>query len=161
IDPVFIWQTDPTWFNPSAQQERNTVMSSTCCAICGYQSDTQMPLCPCCFHWRWVPISVLLLVPIAVMTLPNDVGMGWPASLCNSGLGSKRSRWLGPPSMKSQITDFAVGLWCGCFGASGSAGVAPCSIDDTAKAPRPPQARISHSRRETFSIECGALITLI
>ncbi len=34
--------------------------------------------------------------PIAVMTLPKLAGIGLPASLLSSGLGSKRSMWLGP-----------------------------------------------------------------
>ena len=28
MEPVFIWQTEPTWFSPSAQQERTTARSS-------------------------------------------------------------------------------------------------------------------------------------
>src|SRR5437660_657892 len=71
IEPVFIWHTDPTWFNPSAQQERNSVISSTCCAMVGYQSDTHMPLSPYCFQVRDDGISVLEAVPIAVITFPN------------------------------------------------------------------------------------------
>src|SRR5579863_5741457 len=113
MDPVFIWHTEPTWLSPSAQQERRTVISSTCCAISGYQSETQMPDCPYCLNVRLVPISELLLVPMAVMTLPKDAGMGWPLSSLSFGLGSKRSTWLGPPSMKSQMTDLALGGWCG------------------------------------------------
>src|SRR2546430_2735479 len=109
MSPVFIWQTEPTWFKPSAQQERRTQMSSTCCASVGYQSDTQMPLLPCCLKVRFDGISELEAVPIAVIGRPNDSGIGWPASLSSSGLGSKRSRWLGPPSMKSQMTDLAFG----------------------------------------------------
>src|SRR3954447_11161286 len=109
IDPVFIWHTDPTWFSPSALHERNSVMSSTCLAISVYQSDTHIPLCPYCFHVRVDGISEFDAVPIAVTTLPYDGGSGCPASRPISGLGSNRSIWLGPPSMNSQITDFAVG----------------------------------------------------
>src|SRR5205085_10847347 len=29
MSPVFIWQTEPTWFNPSAQQDFTTAISST------------------------------------------------------------------------------------------------------------------------------------
>src|SRR5215472_8085535 len=108
IDPVFIWQTEPTWFKPSAQQERNSVSSSTCSAIFGYQSETHMPLSPYCFQVRVDGMSVFDEVPIAVITLPNEAGMGCPAIRCNSGFGSKRSTWLGPPSMNSQITDLAL-----------------------------------------------------
>ena len=51
VEPVFIWQTPPTWFNPLDQQERITAMSSTQVAMCGSQSETQIPLWPCCFHF--------------------------------------------------------------------------------------------------------------
>src|ERR687895_2828897 len=49
-EPVFIWHTPPEWLMPSATQERTTAMSSTTPAVCGSQSDTQSPLCPCCFQ---------------------------------------------------------------------------------------------------------------
>src|SRR5260370_29310774 len=113
IEPVFIWHTEPTWFNPSAQQERTSVISSTCCAMLAYQSETHMPLCPYCCQVREEGIRVFEAVPIAVITLPNDAGIGCPASFSNSGLGSKISMWLGPPSMNSQMTDLAVGVWSG------------------------------------------------
>src|ERR1051326_5347752 len=108
-----------------------------------------MPLWPYCFHLRVEGIRVLDAVPIAVIGLPNDAGMGCPASRSNSGLGSNRSRWLGPPSMNSQMTHFAVGGGSVFFGASGSAGSAACIIEDTASAPSPPQARIRKARRST------------
>src|SRR5690242_10193814 len=113
----------------------------------GYQSETHMPLWPYCFHLRGEGISVLDAVPMAVITLPNDSGIGCPARRSSSGLGSKRSMWLGPPSMKSQITDFAVGMWSGFLGASGSGGSAAWSMEEMASAPRPPQERIRNSRR--------------
>src|SRR5262249_3961729 len=101
--------TEPTWLRPSAQHARKTARSSACSATFGYQSDTQIPLRLYCFHARLEGISVFDAVPIAVIGRPKDSGMGWPASLSSSGLGSNVSRWLGPPSMKSQITDFARG----------------------------------------------------
>src|SRR6185437_14641494 len=91
IEPVFIWQTEPTWFNPSAQHERITHSSSACFATCGYQSDTGIPLCPYRVNVRRVGISVLPAVPIAVITCPNEAGMGLPASFWSIGLGSNRS----------------------------------------------------------------------
>src|SRR5579872_6412818 len=110
IEPVFISQTDPTWFNPSAQHERITVISSTCGPMFEYQSETHMPLSPYCFHVRFEGIKVLSAVPHEVcLGLPIESGMGLPASLASRGLGSNRSTWLGPPSMKHQITDFAIG----------------------------------------------------
>src|SRR5262249_44555553 len=99
-------------------------ISSTCCAIFGYQSETHMSLWPYCLNVRLEASSVLLAVPIAVIGLPNDAGMGWPFSSSSFGLGSKRSTWLGPPSMNNQMIDLAFGSWCGFFGASGSGGPA-------------------------------------
>ena len=48
-----------------------------------------------------------------------DSGKGLPLHFCNSGLGSNKSIWLGPPSMKRKMTFFAFGAKCGLFGASG------------------------------------------
>src|SRR5690242_20271879 len=134
IEQVFIWQTDPTWLRPSAQQAWKTVISSTCFAISGYQSDTQIPLWPYCLKVRNDGINELLPVPMAVIGWPNDSGIGLPASFTSSGFGSKRSMWLGPPSIKHQITDFAVGLKCGGFGASGSrsGAASAASIEESA-----------------------------
>src|SRR5471030_1115054 len=113
-----------------------------------------MPLSPYCFHVRPEGISVFDAVPMAVVTLPKEAGMGWPARRSSSGLGSKRSRWLGPPSMNSQMTDLAVGAWSGFLGASGSTGRAPCSMEETTTAPRPPQDRIRNSRRLLAGVKC-------
>ena len=52
VEPVFIWQTPPTWLSPLDQQERITARSSAQVAMCGSQSETQIPLWPCCFHFR-------------------------------------------------------------------------------------------------------------
>src|SRR5437667_9002126 len=95
-------------------------ISSTCCAMSGYQSETHMPLWPYCLNVRLEPSSVLLDVPMAVIGFPNDAGIGCPLISVSLGLGSNRSTWLGPPSMNSQITDLALGSWCGFLGASGS-----------------------------------------
>src|SRR5207247_9164128 len=77
---------------------------------------------PCCLNERLVGIKALLAVPIAVITLPKDSGIGWPASLSRAGFGSNRSRWLGPPSMNSQMTDFARVGKCGGRGDRGLSG---------------------------------------
>ena len=55
-------------------------MSSTCCAMCGYQSETHMPLWPYCFHLRVRRHQRVVRRPIAVISLPNDAGIGCPAS---------------------------------------------------------------------------------
>src|ERR1700682_6506381 len=108
MEPLFISVTLPKWLMPSVQQDRTTVMSSTCCAMLGYQSETQMPLCPYCLKVRLDGIRTFLEVPgMAVNFGRMDSGIGCPASSTSLGFGSKRSTWLGPPSMKSQMMDFA------------------------------------------------------
>src|SRR5688500_8597567 len=108
--PVFIWQTLPTWFKPSAVQLRTTAMSSTHVAISGYQSLTQPPDSPCCLNVRLhASKSVYAVRPIAVTGRTKLSGSGLPAILLSAGLGSNKSMWLGPPSRKHQMTDFAFG----------------------------------------------------
>src|SRR3989442_13125119 len=108
---------------PSVQQERTTAMSSTCSAMRVYRSDTHRPLCPYCLNVRLDGMSPFFDVPgMAVNFGRIDSGMGWPAISCSFGLGSNRSAWLGPPSMKSQITELGGGAWCGCLGGRGSGG---------------------------------------
>ena len=119
---MFIWQTEPTWFNPSAHIERMTHRSSACSAMCGCQSDTHVPDWPYCAELALVGRIVLSLVPIAVMTRRTTAGIGLPASLSSAGLGSYRSRWLGPPSMNRKMTRFAFGAKCEGRGASGLSG---------------------------------------
>src|SRR5262245_43150145 len=116
MSPVFIWQTEPTWLSPSAQQERITHSLSACSARRGNQSEIHRPLCPCCCQRRFEGMSVLLAVPIAVIGRPNDSGIGWPANRSNSGLGSNKSTWLGPPSMNNHMTDLAVAAKWGGLG---------------------------------------------
>src|SRR3954462_4385935 len=71
IEPVFIWQTPAEWLMPSAQHERMTARSSTWRDRCGSQSETHVPLSPCCFHVRLDASSGAPASPIAVMTLPK------------------------------------------------------------------------------------------
>src|SRR5262245_40820122 len=156
--PVFISQTLPTCVSPSAQQERMTVMSSTQVAISGSQSLTQMPDWPYCLNFRLLAMSgVPAVLPMAVSGRGKLAGSGWPASLLSVGLGSNRSRWLGPPSMKHQMTDLALAGNIGVFAASGlSEGAALAAADSAARtiedasrlksdqrasAPKPPPAR--------------------
>jgi molybdopterin/thiamine biosynthesis adenylyltransferase len=55
--------------------------------------------------------------PIAVITLPKLDGSCRPLSWLRRGLGSKVSRWLGPPSMNRKITRLAVPATVGSFAA--------------------------------------------
>ena len=105
---MFIWQTPPTWFSPLDQHERITARSSTQVAMCGSQSETQIPLWPCCFHFRREARSGARPSPIGVITGLKLGGSGLPARRLSSGLGSNVSMWLGPPSMNRKITLRAV-----------------------------------------------------
>src|SRR5258706_15935027 len=91
-----------------------TQRSSACREVWGSQSEIHRPFLPCCFHFRLGARRVLSEVPMAVMTRPKDLGMGWPARRSRAGLGSHVSRCEGPPSMKRKMTDLALGM--GCFG---------------------------------------------
>ena len=134
IEPVFIWQTLPTWFSPSAQQARSTAKSSAHVAMCGSQSLKSIPHWPCLANFRLLASRLLPPVPIGVMTLPKLAGSGLPCCRVSSGFGSKRSTWLGPPSMNRKMTDLAFAGNCGFFGASGSTARA---ASEAATLPRP------------------------
>ena len=84
-------------------------MASTCCAVCGSQSDTHAPDWPYCFHVRLLGISGALYSPMGVMTGAKLEGSGFPARSTNFGFGSKRSMWLGPPSINKKMTLLALG----------------------------------------------------
>ena len=76
--------------------------------MCGSQSETQIPLWPCCFHFRCEARSGARPSPIGVITGLKLGGSGLPASRLSSGLGSNVSMWLGPPSMNRKMTLRAV-----------------------------------------------------
>ena len=76
--------------------------------MCGSQSEIQIPLWPCCFHFRRDAKSGARPSPIGVITGLKLGGSGFPASRLSSGLGSNVSMWLGPPSMNRKITLRAV-----------------------------------------------------
>src|SRR5262249_45921729 len=63
------------------------------------------------FSFRYGDSSVFLY---------GDSAMVLPAYLFNSGFGSNVSIWLAPPTMNSQMTDFALA-----FGETGATGVSP------------------------------------
>src|SRR5436189_6420200 len=103
-------------------QDRITAISSTCSAMCGSQSETHRPLWPYCLKVRFDGSMPFLFVPNPVTPSVsgwNDGGTGWPAYFINSGLGSNRSTWLGPPSIKHQMMDLARGGTRGGLGSSG------------------------------------------
>ena len=82
-------------------------------------------------------------------------GSGWPASRFSSGLGSKMSMWLGPPSMNRKITLLALaGRRHGAVATTDEGDVASDPAADSrasksvrARAPNPAPAPRSQSRR--------------
>ena len=76
--------------------------------MCGSQSETQIPLWPCCFHFRFEAKSGARPSPIGVITGLKLGGSGLPARRLSAGLGSNVSMWLGPPSMNRKMTLRAV-----------------------------------------------------
>ena len=58
-----------------------------------------MPLWPHLRNVRLVASSGFAATCRRVATGPKLAGSGWPARRWRSGLGSKVSRWLGPPCM--------------------------------------------------------------
>src|SRR4051794_29668487 len=153
--PVFIWQTPPTWFSPSAVQPCRNATSSTQLAISGNQSLTHEPDCPCRANVRLLSSKFVYAVrPIAVTGRAKLPGKGLPPRRFNVGFGSNRSIWLGPPSRKHQITDFAVGAKWGKrtvpigFAAEAPAAASRERKDASASEPNPPPALARNSRRE-------------
>ena len=113
-----------------------------------------MPALPCCFQTLGQPKSGDLLSPMEVMTLPKLSGRGLPASLLSKGLGSNKSIWLGPPSMKRKITDLALAKCWGILEESGFEMIESLAVEFSAKrelrarAPNPEPAWASHCLRE-------------
>ena len=109
IEPVFIWQTEPTWFSPSAQQDRTTARSSTTAG------DVRQPVGHLDAAAAVLAEGVLAGQQIVAagahrrQDRAETVGSFCPCSRVNSGFGSKVSRWLGPPSMNRKMIAFAFG----------------------------------------------------
>ena len=123
-------------------------MSSTHFARLGIRSETHCPLPPCRANLRVLARTVSRPLVNWLLSWPTDAGSGLPCHFANSGLGSNRSTWLGPPVMNRKMTRFAVGSWCGFLAASGSAARVDCAVSQaSARPPRPPPAACSAARR--------------
>src|SRR3954454_25031766 len=153
--PVFIWQTPPTWFSPSAVQPCRNATSSTQLAISGNQSLTHEPDCPCRANVRLLSSKFVYAVrPIAATGRAKLPGKGLPPRRFNVGFGSNRSMWLGPPSRKHQMTDFAFDAKCGertvlvRFVPEAPPTASRASNDASASEPNPPPALARKSRRD-------------
>src|SRR3954451_2811403 len=101
--------------------DRTNAISSTQVAVCGNRLDTSRPHWP--YFWKEKALrrmrrglanrfawSVFFSLLQSITVLSN---------FSSAGLGSKESIWLTPPSIERKIHDFALGWWCGVFGASG------------------------------------------
>src|SRR6516164_5307302 len=95
------------------QQARRNAMSSTQVARFGNRSDTSNPDLPCFLNVRVLAKSGVSPLVNWLIGLPKLSGRGLPCCFVNSGLGSKRSTWLGPPTMNMKMTDFAFASKCG------------------------------------------------
>src|SRR5207247_1754880 len=90
-------------------------MSSAISRWCGNSSLMFMPTRPARANCRLQPSS-LASGRMNANRRPavNDAGTVCPLSRLSVGLGSKSSRWLGPPHMNRKITDLALaGKWPG------------------------------------------------
>src|SRR4051794_11831412 len=160
VEPVFIWQTPPTWLRPFDQHDRITVRSSAQPARWGSQSETQSPPRPYCFHFRFEASNGEFDSPIGVITGLKLDGSRCPASSSSFGLGSNVSIWLGPPPMKRKITLLARALTRQVISSTPEGDPArarsPSSRPSNARAPKPPPPRRSHSRRLRGEFESWA-----
>src|SRR6476660_7940338 len=92
-------------------------MSSTCFATLVYLSHTQAPDFPYCLNENGDFISG------PGLPLKTSMEIFLPLFLSSSGFGSNKSTALGAPSMKSQMTDLALGAKWGGRTARGLAAV--------------------------------------
>ena len=119
----------------------------------GMKSENSVPLCPCGVKTRGLASTAALgLVKARRRSLVSSGGSGLPCHFWSSGLGSKRSIWLGPPSMNMKMTFLALGAKCGLRGASGFCSTAAArpsrsSICASAMVPMPPAHSRKNSRR--------------
>src|ERR1041385_4422724 len=100
--------------------ERTRQASSAQEPILGIQSENSVPLWPCGAKVRGLARTAASgLVKARRRSLVIEAGRGLPCHCWSAGLGSKRSIWLGPPSMKRKITFLALAGKCGGGGGGG------------------------------------------
>ena len=133
------------WSFDRPYSDRMNAISSTLPPRCGKISETSMPLSP----WRWNSNGLGMSGPGCPWRTTTDSAIGWPAYFVSAGFGSKVSTWLTPPLMKSEMTAFARGSKCGCFGANGLPGIGSSQVSDCAvsAASRPCLSSMSASAR--------------
>src|SRR6202030_971960 len=90
-------------------------------AVFGMKSEYSAPHWPYGLNSRGLASTAAVgLMNASLSWLVIEGGSGWPCHFLSSGLGSKRSTWLGAPSMNMKITFWALGASGGALGASGS-----------------------------------------
>src|SRR4051794_22856355 len=145
------------WTTMSPWHDRITAMSSMQLAIRGNRSETSMPLWPCFRNVRRVPRSLALLWICWYLTSPNSLGRFWPSSLLSSGLGSKVSRWLGPPAMNRKMTDRAFdGKWAAFAASAETVPARSCSCWSSEARASPPKPA-NPSRMNSLRVRVGRL----
>ena len=105
--PLCISYMAGAWTMLVHQQERTKAMSSTHVARCGIRSETSSPDRPCFLNLRVLARSGVSPLVNWLTGMPKLLGNGWPWRFCSSGLGSKRSTALGPPTMNMKMMDLA------------------------------------------------------
>ena len=96
-----------------------------------------------------------------VLGLAELLGPRLPFAACSSsGLGSKVSRWLGPPAMNRKMTDARLGRkmrrpWARADWPSPARACSWCSSDASARPPKPQKASRTNSRRVRVGRACG------
>src|SRR5687767_16009289 len=105
----------------------------------GRKSEISIPDWPRGLKARCGASNLFFATARLVLNVPNDSGIGWPASRIRSGFGSNRSTWLGPPDMKRKMTLLALAWkWVG----DGDSGL----IDGGASAASKPSRLSSEAR---------------
>src|SRR5262249_6671984 len=110
------------WIVLVHQQERRKQTSATHVARFGMRSETSKPHWPCFLNFRVLAISGVSPLVNWLTKVPSLLGSGLPCCLVTSGLGSKRSSGLGPPTMNMKMTRFALATKCGSLAAKGERG---------------------------------------
>ncbi len=114
VRPVFIAWIDWPWLFTPVCIERTTRTSSTISERPGNSSEIGVPQSPCCRNFHGLPSTrELAWAALSYLIVPGNC---WPSSRVNSGLGSIRSTWLGPPCMNIEIIAVARGVLRGCLG---------------------------------------------
>src|SRR5450631_2255397 len=101
-------------------------MSSAHVDVYGSRSDNSIPHCPYGLNSRGLASTAAVgLMNASFKSFVSDGGREWPWYFFKAGFGSKRSIWLGAPSMNRKMMFLALPGKCGCLGASGSSTAVP------------------------------------